>query len=139
MLLIYLKIIEIFGKFPSILFPIEVKNIQRGKHGSDSGVFDTEGRFVHSKFEEIFSKHALKHSNALTFDELKEMIKGNRVPGDYKAWLTSYLEWKFLYVIGKDKDGLLTKEIVRGVYDGSLFEHLEKRQSEKKINEIRSI
>ncbi|KAF1889384.1 hypothetical protein Lal_00024709 [Lupinus albus] len=63
------------GKFPSILFPIEVKNIQRAKHGSDTGVYDTEG-----------SKHAKKHSNALTYDELLEMIKANRVPGDYKGW-----------------------------------------------------
>ncbi|OIW15202.1 hypothetical protein TanjilG_08794 [Lupinus angustifolius] len=119
------------GKF-SILFPIEVKNIHGGKHGSDSGVYDTEGRFVPSKFEEIFSNHAKKHPNALTSDELMGMLKANRVPKDYKGWVASYVEWKILYVLAKDNDGLLQKETLHAVYDGSLFERMEKEHSEKK-------
>lgn len=44
----------------------------------------------------------------------------------------SYTEWKILYVLCKDKNGLLHKETVRAVYDGSLFEQMEKEHSEKK-------
>ncbi|KAF7827566.1 putative peroxygenase 4 [Senna tora] len=102
------------------------------KHGSDSGVYDTEGRFVPSKFEEIFSKHAKTNSNALTSDELMAMLKANRVPKDYKGWLASYVEWKILYDLCKDKNGLLQKETIRGVYDGSLFEIMEKEHSQDK-------
>lgn len=40
-------------------------------------------RFVASKFEEIFIKHAHTHPNALTYDELKEMITANREPKDF--------------------------------------------------------
>ncbi|KAF8021136.1 hypothetical protein BT93_G1537 [Corymbia citriodora subsp. variegata] len=119
------------GKFPSFLFPIEVKNIHRAKHGSDSGVYDSEGRFVLVKFEEIFRKHAQTHPNALTSDELQEMLKSNRQPKDYKGWLASYTEWKVLYLLCKDKDGLLHKDTIRAVYDGSLFERMEKEHMEK--------
>ncbi|XP_017217716.1 probable peroxygenase 4 isoform X1 [Daucus carota subsp. sativus] len=114
------------GKSFSLLFPIEIKNIQMAKHGSDSGVYDTEGRFVNSKFEEIFAKHANSNSSALTSDELTGLLKSNREPKDYKGWLASYTEWKMLYILCKDENGLLHKDAVRGVYDGSLFERMAK-------------
>ncbi|XP_027361519.1 probable peroxygenase 5 [Abrus precatorius] len=120
------------GKFPSLLFPIEIKNIQFGKHGSDTGTYDAEGRFVPSKFEEIFTKHAHTHQNALTYDELKEMIKANREPKDFKGRIGSFVEWNILYKLAKDKNGLLQKETIQGVYDGSLFEILKKEHSEDK-------
>lgn len=121
------------GKFPSLLLPIEIKNIHMAKHGSDSGVYDGEGRFVPSKFEEIFSKHAGANSNALTSDELLAMLKYNRVPKDYSGWLASWTEWKILYFLCKDKNGLLHKETIRAVYDGSLFERMqEDRASARK-------
>ncbi|XVF85428.1 hypothetical protein PTKIN_Ptkin17bG0117300 [Pterospermum kingtungense] len=118
------------GKFPSLLFPIEVKNIQLGKHGSDSGVYDSEGRFVPLKFEEIFIKYARTHANALTSDELNAMLKANREPKDYKGWIGGLAEWKVLYSLCKDKNGLLKKETVKAVYDGSLFAHMERERLE---------
>ncbi|KAI9091367.1 hypothetical protein K1719_028178 [Acacia pycnantha] len=120
------------GKFPSPLLPIEVKNIKLGKHGSDTGVYDKEGRFVPSKFEEIFRTHAHTHPDALTSDELQEMLKENRAPKDYQGWVASEGEWKLLYKFGKDKDGLLEKDTVRAVYDGTLFELLEKQHNSQK-------
>lgn len=45
----------------------------------------------------------------------------------------SLVEWKLLYKLAKDKSGLLQKETLRGVYDGSLFEQLKKQHlSDKK-------
>ncbi|GAB4828720.1 Probable peroxygenase 4 [Ancistrocladus abbreviatus] len=122
------------GKFPSLLFPIEIKNIALAKHGSDSGVYDTEGRFVPSKFEEIFSKHAHANADALTGDELKQMLKSNREPKDYTGWFASYIEWNILYDLCKDKNGLLHKDTIQAVYDGSLFKKMEeeKESAQKK-------
>lgn len=40
--------------------------------------------------------------------------------------LASYTEWKMLYILCKDENGLLHKDAVRGVYDGSLFERMAK-------------
>ncbi|XP_073109913.1 probable peroxygenase 5 [Elaeis guineensis] len=116
------------GKIPSPLLPIYIKNIQKGKHGSDSGVYDSDGRFVPAKFEEMFKRHAHTNPNALTSKELDEMRQANRVPKDYKGWFASWTEWKILFVLCKDKDGLLHKETIRAVYDGSLFLTMEKER-----------
>ena len=43
-------------------------------------------RFVPEKFEEIFKKHAHTRPDALTGKELKELLKANREPNDFKGW-----------------------------------------------------
>ncbi|CAD6339626.1 unnamed protein product [Miscanthus lutarioriparius] len=119
-------------KAPGFKLPIYVKNIQKGKHGSDSGVYDANGRFVPEKFEEIFKKHAHTRPDALTGKELKELLKANREPNDFKGWLGGFTEWKVLYSLCKDEKGFLHKDTVRAVYDGSLFEKLEHERKSKK-------
>nr|CAB3501550.1 unnamed protein product [Digitaria exilis] len=83
------------------------------------------GIFDPSKFDAIFSKYGRTHPNALTKDELKSMLKGNRNMYDFLGWITAAGEWNLLYSVAKDKDGLLQRETVRGLFDGSLFERLQ--------------
>ncbi|XP_021909982.1 probable peroxygenase 4 isoform X3 [Carica papaya] len=116
------------GKYFSPLFPIEVKNVHMGKHGSDSGIYDSEGRFVPEKFEEIFTKHARTHHGALTSDELMTMLRANRESNDFKGWVASFAEWKMLYYLCKDMHGLLHRETIKAAYDGTLFHRLEKER-----------
>ncbi|XP_074567892.1 putative peroxygenase 5 [Curcuma longa] len=116
------------GESPFPYFPIYVKNIHKGKHGSDSGVYDTEGRFVVCKFEEIFQKHAKTNPEALSSKELKEMLEANGEPNDSKGRFASRAEWQLLYNLGKDKEGFLHKDTIEAVYDGSLFHKLEKEK-----------
>ncbi|KAK3150908.1 hypothetical protein QOZ80_3AG0239270 [Eleusine coracana subsp. coracana] len=95
------------GWLPSPLFSIHIKNIHKAKHGSDSEAYDTEGRFDPSKFDAIFSKYGLAHPNALTREELRSMLKGNRNMYDFLGWVAAAGEWLLLYSVAKDKDGLL--------------------------------
>ncbi|XP_066322545.1 probable peroxygenase 4 [Miscanthus floridulus] len=103
---------------------IYIENIQKGKHGSDTGAYDAQGRFVPAKFDEIFTKHAKTVPNALTKDELDEMLKDNQEKNDFAGWLAAKSEWEMLYKVAKDKDGRLPKDTVRAVYDGTLFYQL---------------
>ncbi|CAM8948115.1 unnamed protein product [Rhodiola kirilowii] len=120
------------GKGFSMSLPIEIDNIKFAKHGSDSGVYNTEGRFVPSKFDLIFARHANTNPNALTASELQELLKANREPKDYRGWVAAWTEWKILYSLCKDTEGMLHKDTIRAVYDGSLFAKLEKEKASLK-------
>ncbi|KAH7650635.1 peroxygenase protein [Dioscorea alata] len=117
------------GWLPSPVLSIHIKNIHRCKHGSDTETYDTEGRFDPSKFDAIFSKYGLTYSDALTKDEIFNMLRANANLGDFLGWIMSLGEWTLLYIIGKDENGLLQRETVRGVFDGSLFEQIEKQRA----------
>jgi len=75
---------------PDPLFRIYIANIHRCKHGSDSGAYDNEGRFVPQKFEDIFSKYG--PGDGLTIWDLWDFHRGQRVLVDPLGWFGQVFE-----------------------------------------------
>ncbi|KAJ0957919.1 putative plant seed peroxygenase [Helianthus annuus] len=124
------------GYIPSLLLPVYIENIHKGKHPSDSGTYDTEGRYMPVNFESMFSKYAKTSQDKLTLRELWNMTEGNRLTFDLVGWIINKLEWGAVYIIAKDEEGYLSKEAMRGLFDGSLFDNLAKKNvsMEKKMS-----
>ncbi|KAG0559027.1 hypothetical protein KC19_10G072700 [Ceratodon purpureus] len=117
---------------PSLLFPIYIKNIHKDKHGSDTESYDTEGRFVPEKFEELFSKFAKEEKTRLTFWELLEMTNSQMNAYDLFGWAAEKFEWLITYLLIKDDEGYASKEHIRGMYDGSLFYTMAKLKQRRR-------
>ncbi|KAL2632653.1 hypothetical protein R1flu_004132 [Riccia fluitans] len=110
---------------PSLLFPIYINRIHKCKHGSDSGTYDTEGRFLPIKYEELWTKFAKTYPDKMNFKELWHMTNAMRVAYDPFGWVGNKLEWILTFSLAKDEEGYLAKEAVRGVFDGSFFQYVE--------------
>lgn len=120
------------GWIPSLTFPIYVKNIHKAKHGSDSEVYDAEGRFLPTKFEELFTKFDKEQKGGLNWEDLNVMVHAMANASDPFGWTAMRLEWGLTWLLLKDENGLVSKEKIRGMYDASIFERIEAEITAKK-------
>ena len=112
---------------------VSVKNIKMGKHGSDTGAFDADGRFVPAAFERMFTEFDANHSDSLSEAEILTMIAANAKlrPG---SEIAAKQEFQLLLQIAADttedadgkKNPAISKRRLQEFYDGSLFFNLAK-------------
>ena len=90
------------------------------QHGSDSGVFDNEGRFVPQKFDDMFAACDKRGDATLTLGELFDLMQRNRVAGDIFGSVAAWFEWVTTWLL-LQRQGNVHKEDVRKVYDVSVY------------------
>ena len=112
--------------------------IARGKHPSDTGIFDAEGRFVEERFEALFASAAAGPDGArdrLTRKELRAFQSANRArsrAGDF----FSFAEAKLFFCVASDtrkqEDGALVPAVsrrrLRAFYRGTLLPALARHR-----------
>ncbi|KAK1621945.1 Caleosin related protein-domain-containing protein [Colletotrichum phormii] len=118
------------GYLPDPLFRIFLDRVHKDKHGSDTNTYDTEGRFNPQKFEDMFSKYA-EGRDYMTIWDVFAMLKGQRLVADPIGWGGAFFEWFATYLMLWPADGRMTKEDIRGIYDGSLFYTIADRRAQK--------
>ncbi|KAL3426113.1 hypothetical protein PVAG01_02904 [Phlyctema vagabunda] len=121
------------GFLPDPCFRIYIARIHKDKHGSDSGTYDNEGRFIPQKFEDIFAKYASGDKQGITGKEIIRYIQGQAVIMDPIGWGAAAFEWLATWILLWPEDGRMKKEDIRRIYDGSLFYDMAARRN-KKIN-----
>lgn len=77
--------------FPDPFFRIYIDRIHKDKHGSDTQTYDTEGRFMPQRFEDIFAKYA-EGRDYLTIWDIANVLKGQRVLLDPIGWFAAFFE-----------------------------------------------
>lgn len=124
------------GILPDPFFRIWIKRLHKAKHGSDSQTYDNEGRFRPQQYEDFFAKYDASNKGGLDVSDLLRAHKGQRVVFDFFGWTASFLEWTATYLLIWPEDGILRKEDVRAVFDGSIFQkkadqHAKKQRKHK--------
>jgi peroxygenase len=104
---------------------VDVEHIHSGKHGSDTGVYDRNGRFSLPRFRRLFDRFDVDRDDALDDEELGRLFAGNQT--DLAGHLGSRAEFGLLLgLAGQDRKGkrVLTRERLERFYNGSLFYQL---------------
>ncbi len=87
------------GILPDPFFRLYIANMHKAKHGSDSGTYDNEGRFLPQKFEDFFAKYGRDtngdgENDGLDAWDIWNGLKGQRVVVDPFGWTAGVLECK---------------------------------------------
>jgi peroxygenase len=116
---------------------IDIENIQKGKHDSDTGILDKRGRFNPRRFEKVFGACSTVDRNgdkAFTATELTKMIMANRET--LLGSVVSMVEWQVLLALAADTKAIerakpvpaMSVARIQSFYDGTLFYKIAKER-----------
>jgi peroxygenase len=92
------------------------------QHGSDTGAFDSEGRYIPQKFDEIFQKYSSSpNRDGLSKGDVFRAIMAQRSVNDFIGLGGEVFEWTTTYILLWPADGVMKYEDVRACMDGSIF------------------
>jgi peroxygenase len=117
---------------------IDIDNVQKGKHDSDTGILDKRGRFNARRFAKVFGAHATVDADgnpAVTAAEITRMVNANRET--LVGFVASLAEWQLLLLLAADtevvEDGgpvaALSVARIKAFYDGTLFYALARERA----------
>lgn len=135
-------LIPIFFSYPTSLghswlpdpfFRIFVADINKAKHGSDSGVYDFDGNFDSDRFDLLFETFdSSGDGTSLTAKDFLRLWKRDRCAADPAGWTFAFMEWWTTYVL-LEKEGRVWKDDLRACYDGSLFWKIKKEHDRSRL------
>lgn len=116
------------------LFTVDANNIHKGKHGGDSGAFDTSGRHI-KKNAQIVKDNDKNGDKRLSYGELWGMINAKNAGAKNTGAAAG--EWMLLNFLAGEKSGQsgeksIDQATVDQFYDGSLFYEVAERTAAKR-------
>lgn len=116
---------------------IDIENIQKGKHDSDTGILDKQGRLNAKRFEKVFGARSRLDRNgdrAYTASDLTKMVNANRKT--LLGSLVSLAEWQLLLALAADAEAdecgksvpALSVNRMKSFFDGTLFYKLARQR-----------
>lgn len=122
-------LINLFFSYPTQLahsylpdpsFRIHVDSIHKAKHGSDTGIYDSDGHLRLPLFDEMFEKLDSSGTGSLGVGDLLALFKKDRVAADPAGWSFAFMEWWTTWLL-LQREGRVWRDDLRQCYDGSLF------------------
>jgi len=123
---------------PDPLYRINLSRIHHDKHGSDSQIYDNQGRFRPQAFEEFFSNYDRGNKGGLNIGDLWYAYLGQRFVFDFFGWSAYFFEWLATYLLLWPADGIMKKEDIRRVYDGSIFQFKADEYAKKQKKSVKA-
>ncbi|KAF2489485.1 Caleosin-domain-containing protein [Lophium mytilinum] len=118
---------------PDPCFRIWVDGVHRDKHGSGSMSYDAEGRFRPQQFEDFFAKYDKEGKGGLTKGDVATALRGQALAFDVFGGTAAALEWTATYLLLWPDDGVMKKDDVRRIFDGSIFYQKAEEYRGKKL------